>query len=194
MIEEAPAAALPQAVRTQLHRAAVDLLASIGYRNAGTVEHPVSEMTTGIDLVRLQLLLATGRGQLPAQERIHPNGHAIEARILAEDPARDFMPCPGRITRWRSPVGEGVRVDTAVVDDTVISPYYDSMIAKLIVHGRTREQALERLAGALAKFDVEGIRTNVPLLRFIVDCPDYRANRVDTRWLERTVLPAFRTQ
>jgi len=216
MIEEAPAAILPQAVRARLHHAAIDLLAAIRYRNAGTVEflydeetadfyfmevnarlqveHPVSEMITGVDLVRLQLLLATGRGELPAQDGIRPSGHAIEVRILAEDPARDFLPCPGRITRWRPPAGEGVRVDTAVVDDTVISPYYDSMIAKLIVHGRTREQALERLAGALAKFDVEGIRTNLPLLRFIVDCPDYRANRVDTRWLERTVLPAFRAQ
>ena len=216
MIEEAPAAVLPQAVRTQLHRAAVDLLASIGYRNAGTVEflydeesgkfyfmevnarlqveHPVSEMTTGIDLVRLQLLLATGRGQLPAQERIHPNGHAIEARILAEDPARDFMPCPGRITRWRSPVGEGVRVDSAVTDGTLIPPNYDSMIAKLIVYGRTRDEAIDRLAHAIARFGVEGIPTNLPLLKCIVEHPDFRDNRLDTRWMERVLLPAFRAK
>ena len=216
MIEEAPAAVLPQAVRTQLHRAAVDLLASIGYRNAGTVEflydeesgkfyfmevnarlqveHPVSEMTTGIDLVRLQLLLATGRGQLPAQERIHPNGHAIEARILAEDPARDFMPCPGRITRWRSPVGEGVRVDSAMTDGTLIPPNYDSMIAKLIVYGRTRDEAIDRLAHAIARFGVEGIPTNLPLLKCIVEHPDFRDNRLDTRWMERVLLPAFRAK
>jgi acetyl-CoA carboxylase biotin carboxylase subunit len=216
MIEEAPAAVLTQAVRTQLHRAAVDLLASIGYRNAGTVEflydeesgkfyfmevnarlqveHPVSEMTTGIDLVRLQLLLATGRGQLPAQERIHPNGHAIEARILAEDPARDFMPCPGRITRWRSPVGEGVRVDSAVTDGTLIPPNYDSMIAKLIVYGRTRDEAIDRLAHAIARFGVEGIPTNLPLLKCIVEHPDFRDNRLDTRWMERVLLPAFRAK
>ena len=216
MIEEAPAAVLPQAVRTQLHRAAVDLLASIGYRNAGTVEflydeesgkfyfmevnarlqveHPVSEMTTGIDLVRLQLLLATGRGQLPAQERIHPNGHAIEARILAEDPARDFMPCPGRITRWRSPAGEGVRVDSAVTDGTLIPPNYDSMIAKLIVYGRTRDEAVDRLAHAIARFGVEGIPTNLPLLKCIVEHPDFRNNRLDTRWMERVLLPAFRAK
>jgi acetyl-CoA carboxylase biotin carboxylase subunit len=216
MIEEAPAAVLPQAVRSQLHRAAVDLLASIGYRNAGTVEflydeesgkfyfmevnarlqveHPVSEMTTGIDLVRLQLLLATGRGQLPAQERIHPNGHAIEARILAEDPARDFMPCPGRITRWRSPVGEGVRVDSAVTDGTLIPPNYDSMIAKLIVYGRTRDEAIDRLAHAIARFGVEGIPTNLPLLKCIVEHPDFRDNRLDTRWMERVLLPAFRAK
>ncbi len=216
MIEEAPAAVLPPAVRTQLHRAAVDLLASIGYRNAGTVEflydeesgkfyfmevnarlqveHPVSEMITGIDLVRLQLLLATGRGQLPAQERIHPNGHAIEARILAEDPARDFMPCPGRITRWRSPVGEGVRVDSAVTDGTLIPPNYDSMIAKLIVYGRTRDEAIDRLAHAIARFGVEGIPTNLPLLKCIVEHPDFRDNRLDTRWMERVLLPAFRAK
>jgi acetyl-CoA carboxylase biotin carboxylase subunit len=85
-------------------------------------------------------------------------------------------------------------VDTAVIDGTVISPYYDSLIAKLIVHGRTREEAVERLADALSRFTIEGIFTNLPLLRFIVDHPDYRANRIDTRWLERILLPAFRTQ
>jgi len=216
MIEEAPAAILPEAVRIRVRRAAVDLLSAIEYRNAGTVEflydeqigsfqfmevnarlqveHPVSEMVTGIDLVRLQLLLATARDELPAQTSIVPQGHAIEARIIAEDPARDFLPCPGRVTRWRPPAGEGIRVDTAVRDGTVIPPYYDSLIAKLIVHGGTREEAVNRLAVALAQFEVDGIPTNLPLLRFIVDHADYRANLIDTRWLERIVLPAFRTQ
>jgi acetyl-CoA carboxylase, biotin carboxylase subunit len=216
MIEEAPAAILPQPIRVRLRRAAVELLSSIQYRNAGTVEflydeqtesfhfmevnarlqveHPVSEMITGTDLVRLQLLLATGREKLPAQTGISWNGHAIEARIIAEDPVRNFQPCPGRVTHWRPPAGQGIRVDTAVIDGTVISPYYDSLIAKLIVHGRTREEAVERLADALSRFTIEGIFTNLPLLRFIVDHPDYRANRIDTRWLERILLPAFRTQ
>jgi len=216
MIEEAPATILPEAVRIRVRRAAIDLLAAIRYRNAGTVEflydelnesfqfmevnarlqveHPVSEMVTGIDLVRLQLLLAFGREQLPAQTSICPSGHAIEARIIAEDPARDFLPCPGRVLRWRPPAGQGIRVDTAVSDGTVISPYYDSLIAKLIVHGPTRAEAVNRLADALARFEIEGIHTNLVLLRFVVDHPDYRANRVDTRWLERILLPAFRMQ
>ncbi|MGA8707832.1 MAG: acetyl-CoA carboxylase biotin carboxylase subunit, partial [Steroidobacteraceae bacterium] len=192
-----------------------DLLSAIQYRNAGTVEflydeqsgsfqfmevnarlqveHPVSEMVSGTDLVRLQLLLATGREELPSQTSIVSSGHAIEARIIAEDPARDFLPCPGRIIRWRPPAGQGIRVDTAVVDCTVISPYYDSLIAKLIVHGSNRAEAVQRMAGALEQFEVEGIPTNLPLLRFIVDHPDFRANSIDTRWMERILLPAFRT-
>jgi acetyl-CoA carboxylase biotin carboxylase subunit len=158
------------------------------------VEHPVSELVTGTDLVRLQLLLATGRAKLPAQASVRASGHAIEVRIIAEDVDRDFLPCPGRITRWRPPVGEGIRVDSAVADGTLIPPYYDSMIAKLIVHGHSREAAIARLAEALAAFELEGIMTNLPLLRFIVGHPDYRANRVDTRWLERTLLPEFRAR
>ena len=122
------------------------------------------------------------------------SGHAIEARILAEDPNREFLPCPGRVTRWRPPAGDGIRVDTAVTEGTLIPPFYDSMIAKLVVHGRTRAEATERLAGALARFEIEGVATNLRLLKFVVDHPDYRTNRTDTRWLERTLLPAFRAQ
>jgi acetyl-CoA carboxylase biotin carboxylase subunit len=216
MIEEAPAAILSASVRKRLHRAAVQLLAGIGYRNAGTVEflydearqdfyfmevnarlqveHPVSEEITGTDLVRQQLLLATGRAPLLRQKDVKTPGHAIEVRILAEDPDRDFIPTPGRIARWKPPTGEGVRVDSAVVEGSVIPPYYDSMIAKLIVHGRTRDEAIDRLAAALDRYVIEGIPTNIPLLRFIVAHPDYRANRIDTRWLEHTVLPAFRAK
>jgi len=216
MIEEAPAAILSASVRKRLHRAAVQLLAGIGYRNAGTVEflydearqdfyfmevnarlqveHPVSEEITGTDLVRQQLLLATGRAPLLRQKDVRTTGHAIEVRILAEDPDRDFIPTPGRIARWKPPTGEGVRVDSAVVEGSVIPPYYDSMIAKLIVHGRTRDEAIDRLAAALDRYVIEGIPTNIPLLRFIVAHPDYRANRIDTRWLEHTVLPAFRAK
>lgn len=106
---------------------------------------------------------------------------------------RDFSPSPGRITRWDAPAGIGVRVDCAVGEGTLVSPYYDSMVAKLIVHADTREQAIERMAQALSAFSVEGIATNIPLLRFIVDHADYRANRTNTRWLEDVLLPAFRT-
>ena len=216
MIEEAPALILPAAARTRLHAAAVALLSGIRYRNAGTVEflydedtehfyfmevnarlqveHPVSELVTGTDLVRTQLLLATGQGTLPEQEEISVNGHAIEVRIIAEDPRRDFLPSPGRITRWRPPQGEGIRVDTGFTEGALVPPYYDSMIAKLIVHGRDRGAAIQRLAQALASFDIQGVATNLSVLRFIVDHADYRKNRVDTCWLERILLPAFRAQ
>jgi acetyl-CoA carboxylase, biotin carboxylase subunit len=214
MIEEAPAHILPEAVRRRLHSCAVDLLASIHYRNAGTVEflydverqefffmevnariqveHPISEAITGTNLVQMQIQMANGTLPKISQKDIKFHGHAIEVRILAEDPARDFAPSPGRLTRWRIPHGPGVRVDCAVGEGTLISPYYDSMVAKLVVHADTRAQAIERLAAALAAFSVEGIATNIALLRFIVNHADYRANRTNTRWLEDVLLPAFR--
>ena len=213
MIEEAPAAILSPDVRTRLHAAAVKLLSSIDYRNAGTVEflydsasedfffmevnariqveHPVSEAITGTDLIQAQIRLATGAVNDFAQDDIHTRGHAIEARIIAEDPDRDFMPCPGRITRWSPPTGAGVRVDSAMETGAMVPPYYDSMIAKLIVHGETREEAVARLAGALDDFEVAGIATNIPLLKFIVAHPDFRTNTINTRWLETVLLPAF---
>jgi len=213
MIEEAPATILSAEVRERLHRAAVELLASIHYRSAGTVEflydeasgefyfmevnarlqveHPVSEMITSTDLVRLQLSLATGAASLPEQSEIRAQGHAIEVRVIAEDPRSGFRPSPGRITRWRPPSGEGVRLDTAVTEGTLIPPFYDSMIAKLIVSGSTRAAALERLRTALEQFEISGIATNLELLRYVIDHSDFRANRIDTRWLERTVLPRF---
>lgn len=215
MIEEAPAAILPAEVRERLHAAAVALLGSIRYRNAGTVEflydvaqqkfsfmevnariqveHPVSEAITGVDLVQMQLTLAsTGRSDR-TQDDIATQGHAIEARIIAEDPSRDFMPAPGRITRWSPPTGTGIRVDSAMESGTLVPPYYDSMIAKLIVHADTREAAVALLCRALDNFTIEGIPTNIPLLKFIAAHEDFRENRVNTRWLETVLLPAFRT-
>ena len=216
MIEEAPAAILPAEVRERLHTAAVALLGSIHYRNAGTVEflydvaqqkfsfmevnariqveHPVSEAITGVDLVQMQLALAsTGRSDR-TQNDISTHGHAIEARILAEDPFRDFMPSPGRITRWSPPTGAGIRVDSAMESGTLVPPYYDSMIAKLIVHADTREAAVALLCRALDDFTIEGIPTNIPLLKFIATHEDFRENRVNTRWLETVLLPTFRNQ
>jgi len=216
MIEEAPAQILSQAVREQMHRCAVALLGSIRYRNAGTVEflydaqrqqftfmevnariqveHPVSEEITGTNLIRTQIQLATGTLPPLRQDAIRMKGHAIEVRIIAEDPARDFVPSPGRITRWDAPTGEGVRLDTAVAAGSFVSPHYDSMLAKLIVRGESREQAIDRLAAALHAFTVEGIATNIALLRFIVSHADFRANNTSTRWLEAVLLPAFKTQ
>ncbi|WP_395000619.1 acetyl/propionyl/methylcrotonyl-CoA carboxylase subunit alpha [Sphingomonas sp.] len=215
MIEEAPAAVLHDEARARLHAAAISLLASINYQNAGTVEflydverqafsfmevnariqveHPVSEAISGVDLVQCQLLMAMRPAKALEQVSCF-SGHAIEARIIAEDPERDFIPCPGRVTRWAPPAGEGVRVDSAIVEGGMVPPFYDSMIAKLIVHGDSRDHAVERLAKALDQFHVEGIATNLPLLRFIVAHPDFKANNVDTRWLERVLLPAFRDQ
>ena len=213
MIEEAPAAILSDHVRARLRAAAVDLLSSIAYRNAGTVEflydedrqmfsfmevnariqveHPVSEEITGTDLIKLQLEVGTGRRPLPAQESIATAGHALEARILAEDPDRNFSPSPGRITLWKPPSGAGIRVDSGVAGGSMVPPFYDSMIAKLIVRGSNRAEAVDRLQAALARFEVGGIATNIPLLRAIVAHDDFRSNRVSTRWLETTLLPSF---
>ena len=215
MIEEAPAAILPEEVRTRLHAAAISLLSSISYRNAGTVEflydvdrqqfsfmevnariqveHPVSEEITHTDLIKMQLDIATGRRTLPEQEDIEVRGHAIEARILAEDPQRGFAPSPGRITRWVPPAGPGIRVDAAVGEGSSVPPYYDSMIAKLIVRGENRDQAVDRLIDALARFDVQGVATNIPLLTAIAKHDDFRNNRFSTRWLETTLLPSFKS-
>ena len=212
MIEEAPAATLPGRLRAGLHQAAIDLLAPIRYRNAGTVEflfdvereafyfievnariqveHTVSEMITGVDLIGLQLAAAEGRLPL-AQEDIRRRGHAIEVRIIAEDPEHDFVPSPGRIRTWRPPQGAGIRLDTGIGEGSLIPPYYDSMIAKLIVHGPDRPAAIHLLRRAVHEFQIEGIATNLPLLRFVAEDPDFAANRIDTRWLERTLLPRF---
>jgi acetyl-CoA carboxylase, biotin carboxylase subunit len=212
MIEEAPAAALSPRLRARLHRAAIDLLAPIRYRNAGTVEflfdvereafyfievnariqveHPVSEMITGVDLIGVQLAAAEGR--LPfQQDAIGMRGHAIEVRIIAEDPEHDFVPSPGRIRAWRPPRGTGIRLDSGIGEGSLIPPYYDSMIAKLIVHAEDRPAAIALLRRALGEFKIEGVATNLPLLRWTADDADFGANRIDTRWLERTLLPRF---
>ncbi len=213
MLEEAPAAVLSPGTRTRLHEAAVRLLSSIGYLNAGTVEflydtesddfffmevnariqveHPVSEMISGTDLVCKQLELATGASAELGAQAEQFDGHAIEVRIIAEDPFHDFMPSPGRISRWDPPSGPGIRIDSAMASGATVPPFYDSMIAKLIVHAEDREAAIDRLAAALADFHVEGIATNIPLLRAIVAHPDFRANNINTRWLETVLLPAF---
>jgi acetyl-CoA carboxylase biotin carboxylase subunit len=144
-------------------------------------------------LIKMQIELASGRLPPLTQQSIHVNGHAIEARILAEDPQRDFLPTPGRITKWQEPHGDGVRVDTALIGGAGVPPYYDSMIAKLIVHAGTRAEAIERLRQALDRFVIEGIPTNIPLLKVIVDHQDFRRNQITTRWLEDTLLPSFRS-
>ena len=213
MVEEAPAVALSSKTRARLHQAAVDLLATISYRNAGTVEflydidrddfyfmevnariqveHPVSEMVTGVDLIELQLRVAGGEALPIAQSDVKVHGHAIEARIIAEDPARGFAPSPGRITAWTAPRGPGIRLDTAVGVGAVVPPFYDSMIAKLIVHAADRPAAVALLRDALGQFEVTGVATNIAFLRAIAAHPDFAEGKFNTRWLETTFLPSY---
>jgi acetyl-CoA carboxylase biotin carboxylase subunit len=213
LIEEAPCAAMSDALRAQLHQSAVDLAASVNYRNAGTaeflfdvqrqefyfievnariqVEHPVSEMISGFDLVQEQIRIAGGAGLSVTQDDIKLSGHAIELRINAEDAARDFMPSPGRITRWEPPTGEGIRLDSHMSAGAMIPPYYDSMVGKLIAHGRDRSDAIAKLVAAIDEFAIEGVPTTLPLQRAIITHPDFVENRIHTRWLEQVVLPDF---
>jgi len=210
LIEEAPSVAMPDALRAELHKAAVDLAASVDYRNAGTVEflydvmrqevyfievnariqveHPVSEMVSGVDLVQQQLRVAGGQGLSMDQHDVVLSGHAIECRINAEDASRGFTPVPGTITRWAPPEGEGIRLDSHMSSGAAIPPFYDSMVGKLIVHGRDRAQAVARLTDALDDFTVEGVPTTIDLHRQIVRHPDFIANTFHTRWLEQVML------
>ncbi len=213
LIEEAPATAMPAKLRKQLHEAAVALASSVKYRGAGTaeflydvergeiyfievnariqVEHPVSEMVTGADLVGWQLRIAGGEALDLDQKQIKIAGHAIECRINAEDWAAGFVPRPGTISHWRPPEGEGIRLDTHMSVGAGVPPYYDSMIAKLIVTGSDRAQAISRLEAALGAFEVEGVPTTIGLHQAIVAHPDFRENRIHTRWLEQVLLPAL---
>lgn len=210
LVEEAPSVAMPDTLRAELHKAAVDLAASVDYRNAGTVEflydvmrqevyfievnariqveHPVSEMVSGVDLVQQQLRVAGGQGLSMDQDDVVLSGHAIECRINAEDAARGFTPVPGTITRWAPPEGEGIRLDSHMGSGAAIPPFYDSMVGKLIVHGKDRAQAVERLTDALDDFTVEGVPTTIDLHRQIVRHPDFIANTFHTRWLEQVML------
>jgi acetyl-CoA carboxylase, biotin carboxylase subunit len=204
LIEEAPSPALTPELRDQMGAAAVALCEAVRYENAGTieflldsdgrfyfmemntriqVEHPVTEMVTGIDLVKLQIQVAAGE-PLHLGSGLKPRGHAIECRINAENPDT-FAPSPGKLKTFHLPGGPGTRVDTHGYEDYVIPPYYDSLVAKLIVHDRTREQAIARMSRALDFFVVEGIHTSIPLHKRILRDPDFIAGRLSTRFMER---------
>jgi acetyl-CoA carboxylase biotin carboxylase subunit len=207
VLEEAPCAALPDAARARLHDGAVRIADALGYVGLGTVEflydverdelcflevnprvqveHPVTEAITGVDLVREQLLVALGEALTLRQAEVRADGHAIEVRLTAQDPAAGLRPSPGRLTRWRPPALGGVRWDTHLYESYLFPPYYDALMAKVIAFGADRTQALARLRSALAGLDVEGPVTNLPLLRRLLDHPDVIANRVTTRWLEQ---------
>jgi acetyl-CoA carboxylase biotin carboxylase subunit len=204
IVEEAPCAVLSQTLRDQMGAAAVRVAKKVGYANAGTVEfllaedqsfyflemntriqveHPVTEQISGLDLVQWQIRIASGE-QLPyGQADIHLTGHSIEARITAQDPDRDFAPSTGKITRWDAPGFRGVRMDTHAYAGFTVSPYYDPMIAKLIVTAEDRPRAVKRLQAALDEFNVEGIQTNIPFLRRLVRHPSYVAGDVSTAFV-----------
>jgi acetyl-CoA carboxylase biotin carboxylase subunit len=206
VVEEAPSTVVTPDLRARMGAAAVAAATAVGYANAGTcefllakdgsfyflemntrlqVEHPVTEEVTGIDLVIAQLRVAMGEPLGVEFDGVTPRGHAIEARLYAEDPYNRFAPSPGRITALRWPEGPGVRSDCGVYEGSEVSVFYDPMLAKLIFKGRDREAALRRMGRALAELRVEGIRTTAPLFRALVDDPDFRAARFDIGWLDR---------
>src|SRR3954467_12082675 len=213
LIEESPSPALDDEQREAMEDAAERACRHIGYRNAGTfeflvgpdgsfsfielnarlqVEHPVTEAVTQLDLVRLQLEVAAGEA-LPVTGRAPRSGHAIEVRINAEDPARGFAPAPGRLERFRAPLGPGVRVDTFVEDGAVIPPYYDSLIAKILVRDETREAAIERARRVLRELDIRGVPTTREAAFEILGTEEFRSGEYSTSFIEETGarLPAL---
>jgi len=211
LVEESPSPVVNAALRAQLLDVSGRLTRGIAYEGAGTVEfifdeasgefffiemntriqveHPVTEMRTGLDLVQAQIKIAAGEPLPSLDPDTMPGGHAIEFRINAEDWMRGFTPSPGRLETWLPPRGEGIRLDTAAYQGQRISPFYDSMIAKLIVHGSDRNEALARARDALSGFRCEGIANTIGFHRILVDEDDFIANRVHTRWIE-TALPS----
>jgi acetyl-CoA carboxylase biotin carboxylase subunit len=210
LIEEAPSPVVTPEIREQMGAAARALCRQAGYWNAGTieflldqdnrfyfmevnariqVEHPVTEEITGIDLIEAQLRVAAGERLPWKQEEIRLDGHAIECRINAEDPAQNFKPSPGVITTWIAPGGRNVRLDTHAHAGYRIPPYYDSMIAKLIVRGETREEAIQTMLRALDEFVVEGVKTTIPIHKEILRSEAFRKAQMDTNYVETHFLP-----
>ena len=202
--EEAPSPALSAGQREKLGAIVNQAIKKMGYRGAGTleflfedgefffmemntriqVEHPVTEMVTGIDLVKEQIMVASGFPLSFKQEDIKITGHAIECRINAED-SETFAPSPGKVTSYHSPGGFGIRVDSHLYDGYVVPPHYDSMVAKLIVHGKTREEAMQRVKRSLDEYVIGGIKTTIELHKHLVDDPDMRKGDYDIHWLEK---------
>jgi acetyl-CoA carboxylase biotin carboxylase subunit len=206
LIEEAPSPVVDATLRQDIGDAAVRLAEAISYAGAGTieflldedgafyfmemntriqVEHPVTEMCTNFDLVKEQIRVAAGEPLSFVMNGHRLRGHAIECRVNAEDPARNFQPSPGTITAYHPPGGPGVRVDTHIYAGYTVPPYYDSLLAKVIVHGNSREEALARMRQALDSFIIEGVTTTIPFLSRVMRHPDFVAGRVDTKFLER---------
>ncbi len=205
LVEESPSTQVDACLRQRVGHLVVDAMRKVGYTNAGTVEflmdedrnlyflemntriqveHPVTEMVTDIDLVKQQILIAAGEGLAIEGETVPLRGHAVECRIVAENP-ETFAPSAGQVTWLHLPGGPGVRVDRAVYTESVIPPYYDSLIAKLVTHGRDRQEAISRMARALGMFIIDGVSTSIPVHEKIMADPDFRAGRFDTHFLAR---------
>jgi acetyl-CoA carboxylase, biotin carboxylase subunit len=205
LVEETPSPVVDDKLRREMGRVAIDAVKAAQYRNVGTVEflldkdrnfyfmevntriqveHPITEMVTGIDLIKEQIRLAAGHPLSIRQQDVMLTGHSLECRINAEDPEK-FTPSPGTITKYSPPGGFGVRVDSAMESGSTVVPYYDSMIAKLITHGRNRQESMARMKRALGEFTIEGIKTTIPLHRRILEDPDFQKGHVSTTFLER---------
>ena len=205
LVEETPSPVVDDKLRREIGRVAVEAVKAAHYRNVGTVEflldkdrqfyfmevntriqveHPITEMVTGVDLIKEQIRLAAGQPLSIRQQDVILTGHSLECRINAEDPEK-FTPSPGMITKYSPPGGFGIRVDSAMESGSVVVPYYDSMIAKLITHGRDRQESAARMKRALSEFVIEGIKTTIPLHRRILDDPDFQKGHVSTTFLER---------
>ncbi|PEC84633.1 acetyl-CoA carboxylase biotin carboxylase subunit [Bacillus cereus] len=210
LLEESPSPALDENVRKQMGEAAVKAAVAVDYTGAGTVEfiyeyktktfyfmemntriqveHPVTEMVTGMDLIKEQIRVASGEKLSLQQEKVQFNGWAIECRINAENPAKKFMPSPGKVEMYLPPGGFGIRVDSAVYPGYSIPPFYDSMVAKLIVHGKTREEAIAKMKRALSEFVIEGVHTTIPFHLQLLDHPDFVKGEFNTKFLEEHEL------
>ena len=211
MLEEAPCLVLTPDMRGELFNAALTLARHIQYLSAGTVEfiwdqdfkrfyflemntriqveHPVTEMITGVDLVKEQIRVAGGGEIAYAQEEITFNGHAIECRITAESPEERFRPCPGEIREWKAPADPYIRLDTHCYAGYFVPPYYDSLLAKLIAKGRSRSEAISSMDRALREFQISGIETTIPFYRKIMNDDCYRRGEINTTWIEDALLP-----
>jgi len=209
LIEESPSLALDQKLRKKMGEIAVKAAKAVNYRGAGTieflldangedfyfmemntrvqVEHPVSEMVTGVDIVKEQIKIAAGKKLKLKQEDVKFNGAAIECRVNAEDPSNNFMPCPGKIEQLNLPGGYGVRIDTHIYPGYKISPYYDSMVAKIICHGKNREEAIRTMRRALEEFHVSPIKTTIPLHLDILKNSKFLEGNISTHFLEKMI-------
>jgi acetyl-CoA carboxylase biotin carboxylase subunit len=205
LLEEPPSPAIDEKLRRDICRVAVEAVKAVHYRNVGTVEflldkdhnfffmevntriqveHAITEMVTGIDLIKEQIRLADGQSLSFKQQDIKLSGHSLECRINAEDPEK-FTPCPGMITKYSAPDGFGVRVESVMEPNTMVVPFYDSMIAKVITHGRDRQESIARMRRALDEYVIEGIKTTIPLHKRILNDPDFQKGHVSTIFLER---------
>lgn len=206
VIEESPSVALTPQLREEMGAAAVRAAKAVGYESAGTieflldrnkkfyfmemntriqVEHPVTEMVSGVDLIKEMISIAQGDPLSVKQDEIHLQGHAMECRINAEDPAHNFRPCPGIIEQVHLPGGNGVRIDTAVYSGYEIPPYYDSMIAKVIVHGRDRREAIDKMRSTLGELIIEGVTTNVDFQYEILNNEDFQSGDITTDFIPK---------